>query len=164
MKRALKCYLCICFCLIFIFTSCNNTTKSLTQKQYAGVKDSVQQMVELIARDVSQDGPIAWLRYFENTPGFFMANNGLLVFPNNDSATVFIKNIVVKQIRKIELQWSNTRIDPLTPRFASFAANWHENITDFSGNATSYSGYFTGIAEKTSSGWQLRNAHWSVSK
>jgi hypothetical protein len=121
-------------------------------------------MVELVAKDISTSGPIAWLRYFENNPDFFMAYDGMLAFSNNESATASIKNTVVKQIRKIELSWSNIRIDPLTPKFASFAANWHEEITYFTGNKTPYDGYFTAVAEKTSQGWQLRNAHWSVAK
>ena len=158
----IKC--CIYFCLFLILNSCNNETESLRSKQSTDVTDSVQQMIKLIAKDISQEGPIAWLKYFEKTPSFFMASDGQLVFANNDSATRFIKNNLVKQIRKIELQWSNVRIDPLTLKFANIAANWHEDMTDFSDNKTSQEGYFTAIAEKTLQGWQLRNAHWSVTK
>jgi hypothetical protein len=121
-------------------------------------------MAARVAKDVSADGPIAWLRYFENNPEFFMAFDGLLAFSNNDSATASIKNTVVKQINNIELSWSHIRIDPLTPKFAGFAANWHEDITYSTGNKLPYDGYFTAVAEKASEGWQFRNAHWSVAK
>lgn len=164
MNHRLKYYIGICFCLFSILISCNNKADNLTAQQTREVADSVQQMVEFIARDISHDGPIAWLRYFENTPDFFMASEGQLVFADNNSATTFIKNNLVKQIRKIELQWSNIRIDPLTLKFANIAASWHEDITDFSGNKITEEGYFTAIAEKTLHGWQLRNAHWSVTK
>ena len=117
-------------------------------------------MVEMIAKDVTREGPVAWLRYFENTPGFFMASGGNLAFPDNDSATNFIKNDLVKIISKIELRWSNIRIDPLTPAFANVAANFHEDITDSTGKKMT-DGYFTGVAERAPQGWQLRNAHWS---
>ena len=121
-------------------------------------------MIELIAKDISHDGPIAWLKYFENTQNFFMASEGQLVFKNSDSATTFIKNILVKQIRKIELHWSDIRVDPMTSKFANIAATWNEDITDFADNKTSQRGYFTAVAEKSLQGWQLRNAHWSVTK
>ncbi len=78
-----------------------------------------------------------------------MASEGQLVFRNNDSATVFIKNTLVKQIQEIVLKWSNIRVDPLTGKFAAVAATWHEKITDFSSNKTSQDGYFTALAEKS---------------
>lgn len=162
-KQAMKFCIGFYFLLFFILTSCNNT-EPLTTKQANNVKDSVNQMMSLLAKDISQNGPIAWLVHFENTPNFFMASDGQLVFQNNDSAATFIKNILVKQIRTIELHWSDIRIDPLTLKFANFAANWHEDITDFAGNKMPYDGYFTGIVEKTSQDWQLRNAHWSLIK
>jgi hypothetical protein len=37
-------------------------------------------MIELVAKDISQDGPIAGLRYFENTPDIFIA--GAVIFAN----------------------------------------------------------------------------------
>jgi hypothetical protein len=107
-------------------------------------------------------GQVAWLRYFENTPEFFMASDGQLVFPNIDSATRFINNTLVKKINKIELHWSNIHIDPLSVMFAGMAASFHEDITDFTGKKISVDGYFTGIAQKTPHGWQLRNLHWSI--
>jgi hypothetical protein len=150
--------------MFVILFSCNSKTKFLSEAQTIEVKDSVQKMIDLVAKDISADGPIAWLKHFENTPDFFMASDGQLIFPNNDSVASFIKNTLVNQIRKIELKWSKVRIDPLTEKFANVAATWQEEMTDFTGNRTSQGGYFTGIAEKTSNGWQLRNAHWSTIK
>src|SRR5690349_12465364 len=86
--------------------SCTSNTTSLTSKQASAIKDSVQQMTESIAKNVSLEGPVAWLRYFENSPDFFMASGGKLVFPNIDTATKIINTILVKRILKIELRWT----------------------------------------------------------
>lgn len=147
--------------LIVFVTSCGSNNV-LKPKDITGVQDSVRLMVDLIARNVSLNGPVAWLRYFEDTPGFFMASGGQLVFPNNDSAEKFINNVLIKSIAKIELRWSNIRIDPLTSKFAVIAANFHEDITDSAGTKLPMDGYFTGIAHQTSQGWKLHNAHWSI--
>ena len=117
--------------------------------------------MDSISRNVSQHGPIAWLKYFENTSDFFMVSDGQLVFPNIDTATNFINNVLVKVIPKIQLSWSNIRIDPFTTSFAGISTVYHEDITDSSGKTTPHDGYFTGIAHQTSQGWKLRNAHWS---
>jgi SnoaL-like domain len=148
--------------LLCCIVACSDNKKAYTTNQLAAVRDSVQIMTESIARDVSGEGPVAWLKYFENTPDFFMASEGRLVFPNSDSATAFIKNILVKSISKIELRWDHIRIDPLTTKLAGVSANFHEDIIDPTGKKIVGDGYFTGIAEETSQGWKLRNAHWSV--
>lgn len=150
--------------ILFLFcvtSACNSTTESMTAKQIASVNDSVQKMVDQIAKEVSQQGPVAWLHYFEHTSEFFMAVQGQLVFPNDDSATNFINNTLVKSISRITLHWSNIRIDPMSLQFANIAANFHEDVTDAGGQTTSTDGYFTGTAHQTTTGWVLRNAHWS---
>ena len=146
------------FCFI---SSCNINTQSFTQKERSLVQDSVQLMAESIATNISHEGPVVWLRYFENVPDFFMASDGQLVFPNIDTATSFINNILIKVMPEIKLHWSNIRIDPLTTNLASISAVYHEDIRDSSGKMTPHDGYFTGIAHQTSQGWKLRNAHWS---
>ena len=147
--------------LIFI-VSCNEKKDTLTPKQIADVRDSVQTMAQSIAKNISQQGPTAWLQYFEAAPDFYMASEGKLVFPNYDTAKNFINNTLVKIISKIELRWSDVRIDPLTTNFANMAATFHEDITDASGKTTPQDGYFTGLAHQTPQGWKLLNAHWSV--
>jgi hypothetical protein len=146
--------------IVFAF-ACNNNSASLNPKQAAGISDSVQLMAISIARDVSHNGPAAWLKYFEDTQGFFMASDGQLVFPGIDTAKNFINNILVKKISKIDLRWNSIRVDPLTTRLASIAANFQEDITDSDGKMIHQDGYFTGIAHQTPEGWKLYNAHWS---
>ena len=152
-----------CFILLvfFFLSSCSNNTGSFTQKERSFVQDSVKLMTDSIAESVSHEGPAAWLRYFENTPGFFMVSDGQLVFPNIDTARYFIKNVLIPKMPVIELRWSNVRIDPLTNEFANIAAFYHEDIPDSSGKKIPHDGYFTAIAHRTSQGWKLHNAHWS---
>jgi hypothetical protein len=142
-------------------SSCNNNTETLNPKERSLVQDSVQFMAESIAKNISNKGPAGWLRYFEHTPDFFMASDGLLVFPNIDTATIIINNELIKVMPKIQLRWGNIRIDPLSANLAIIAAPYHEDITDSAGKITPHEGYFTGTAHRTSQGWKLRNAHWS---
>ena len=146
------------FCSI---SSCKNNAESFTPQERSIVQDSVRLMADSIAKDISAKGPVIWLRYFENTPDFFMAADGQLAFPNFDTATNFINHTLIKIMPKIQLRWTNIRIDPLSTKLASFSAVYHEDITDPAGKTTAYDGYFTGIAHQTSQGWKLRNAHWS---
>src|SRR6202007_3228026 len=119
--------------------------------------DSVKKMMVSISNDVTMKGPIAWAYYFEDVPDFFMANDGKLQLSSGDSAQYFIKNVLVLNISKIELQWSNIRIDTYTATLASVAANFKEYMIDVNGKMLSVAGYFTGVAQKTNSGWRLRN-------
>jgi hypothetical protein len=144
-----------------IISACDNNTASFTVKQRALVKDSVQLMADSIAKNISREGPVAWLKYFENTPDFFMASDGQLVFPNIDTAKNFINNILIRVMPKIELRWTDIRVDPLTTSLAGISAVYHEDITDPAGKTTAHDGYFTGIACQTPQGWKLHNAHWS---
>lgn len=149
------------FFIFCIISSCTSNTELFAPKERSLVKDSVQLMAESIAKNISHEGPVVWLRYFEKGPDFFMASDGQLVFPNIDTATSFINNYLIKEMPKIELHWNSIRIDPLTPNLASISAVYHEDITDSSGKMTPHDGYFTGIAHQTSQGWKLHNAHWS---
>jgi hypothetical protein len=125
------------------------------------VRASVKLLADSIARDVTREGPNAWLRYFETSPGFFMASGGSLAFPNNDSAATFVRAFA-SGIRRLELTWNDVRIDPLTQRLAVMGAAFHEVMTDTAGREMQFGGYFTAVAEETPAGWRLRDAHWSI--
>ncbi|MGA7161378.1 MAG: hypothetical protein WBZ48_10275 [Bacteroidota bacterium] len=119
-------------------------------------------MADAIVRDLHNDGPNAWLHYFSRSQQFFMASNGQLVFPNNDSATIFVHEFS-KKIRRVDLTWNDVRIDSLAPNLAVLAASFSEIQTSITGEQVAPAGYFTGIVEYTPSGWKLRDAHWSMS-
>ena len=118
-------------------------------------------MASAIAKDLDTKGPIAWLDYFEPSHQFFMANDGNLVFPTYDYATLFIKNVLAKQISRVKLQWNDMKIDSLSPDLAMIRAGYHEELFDLAHKPMPADGYFTGLASRTSSGWKLRNLHWS---
>ena len=44
-------------------------------------------------RDVNQRGPEAWRSHFAESPAFFMASEGRLVFPSSDAATQGIEEL-----------------------------------------------------------------------
>ena len=145
-----------------VFISCKSDHAQLSVTETALVKDSVTQMAANIARDISRNGPRAWLNYFEDSPGFFMANQGGLAFHDYQSARVFILNTLVKSIIHIKLRWIHLRIDPVSTDTASIGADFHEDITDAAGKTISVDGYFTGLAHNNGDKWKLRNLHWSV--
>lgn len=121
----------------------------------------VTELTTAIAGDLAREGPKAWLRHFRRSPAFFMASEGQMVFPGNDSADVFVRGLATR-MRHIELSWGDLRIDSLAPHLALIAAPYREVLTDTAGRVMREAGFFTGVAERVDSGWQLRNAHWSV--
>jgi hypothetical protein len=151
---------------LVVFLSCHdkNDSNHATDAQTKSVKDSVVNLANEISNDLSKNGPEAWLKYFSQTPNFFMASEGQCVFPSNDSATRFIREILVKNISKINLNWRNIHVDSLSPAMAELSANFHEDLTDKTNEINSVDGYFTGLAEETNAGWKLRNLHWSTIK
>jgi hypothetical protein len=60
------------------------------------------------------------------------------------------------------LHFTNIHIDPFTSEAAGIAADFHEDLTDFSGKINSINGYFTATAHQTGGEWKLRNVHWSL--
>ena len=149
---------------ISLVISCqeDNSAQNITKGEL--VKDSVSGMMANIASDITNNGPSAWLNYFEDTTSFFMASDGQLAFQNHQSAKLFIEGTLVKSIRHINLHWFHLRIDSLTPRLATIGADFQEELTDTAGKIVAPNGYFTGLAEQTNHGWRLRNAHWSILK
>jgi hypothetical protein len=151
-------FLTISFCVIIILLFCYSRNAGQTK---TGMQEGVRSMAESIVRDLHNTGPNAWLKYFTNSKQFFMASNGMLVFPNIDSANKFVP-MFARQIKRVELTWRDIRVDSLSPKFGIMAASYQEDLIGEKGVQDSPSGYFTGLVEKTSSGWKLRDAHWST--
>ena len=147
------------FAGFFVCAGCSRADSRTTSGE--STAQGVSSMAAAIARDLHTEGPNAWLRYFGRSPGFFMASDGAIAFPNNDSATVFV-HALAKSMKRIELQWGTLRIDSLAPGVAQMAAPFDEVLTDTAGRDAKFSGYFTGVAVRGDSGWTLRNAHWSL--
>ena len=128
----------------------------------AAIEQEVRQFTAAVSRDITLQGPAAWEKHFADSPAFFMASEGKLVFPNRQAATQSIGELA-HTIQHIELTWGDDlRIDPLTPEFAIVASSWHEVQADREGHQTTEGGFFTGLAQRQNGQWQFRNAHWSV--
>jgi hypothetical protein len=117
--------------------------------------------MQMVAHDVTQQGPRAWREHFADSPAFFMAVNGSMAFADSAAATTGIQG-AAQAIPHIELAWgSDLRVDPLTPELAVVATSWREVQVNPAGKRTDSSGFFTGVAEQRNGSWQFRDAHWS---
>jgi hypothetical protein len=140
----------------------SSESQSLTPASTAIVEDGVRGFMQAVAHDVTVAGPAAWRKQFADSPSFFMAADGQMVFPDSAAATKGIYDLAL-DIKQIELVWGNDlRVDPLTPVLAVVAAPYHEVRVNTSGLRVEEAGFFTGIAEYRDRRWELRDCHWSV--
>ena len=134
---------------------------SLSPAQSSAVESAVRSFAQSVAHDVTHDGPLAWHKYLEDSPAFFMAVDGAMAFPDSAAAKVGV-DAFAPTIQHIELAWGDDlRVDPLTPNLAVVAATYHELQIFTSGKRVDEHGFFTGTAELRDGHWQFRNAHWS---
>jgi hypothetical protein len=150
------------FAAIVLIMSCGSNNRQLSAAESITVKDSVAQLAANISMQLSSKGPAAWMNYFENDPGFFMASNGMLAFKDYATAKTFTLDTVAKNFKKISLNWKNLKVDPLTATYASFGADFHEDIVPANGKALTADGYFTGTAHFDGARWRLRNMNWAM--
>ena len=135
---------------------------SLNPRQAASVEKEVRAFMQVVAQGITQQGPSAWTKYFAETPAFFMAVDGHLVFPDRVAASAGIRQ-AAQQIKQIQLVWgADLRVDPLDPHLAVVASSWHEVQQRSDGRRLDESGFFTAVAEFHDRRWQFRNAHWSL--
>ena len=147
-----------------VFVACTGamTPAHLPAAQALAVRNSVSAFVTAVAEGVTRRGPAAWRTFFSDTPEFFMASEGQLVFASGDAATRGIDELT-RVITQIELRWGEpVRIQPLTSTLAIVGAPYHELRLDSAGHRVEENGYFTGLAELGPTGWRFSNAHWSV--
>jgi hypothetical protein len=122
---------------------------------------SVREFAQSVARDVTQNGPTAWLHYFSQNPAFFMAVNGQLAFADPRAARRGIAALP-RVIQQISLVWGpDLRVDALTQGYAVLASSYTEVILTPSGEQHTEQGYFTAVAQRENDTWMFRNVHWS---
>jgi hypothetical protein len=161
MKSAQLAVCCCIFLGIAIFTgSYARSSQSITPARAATVDQEVHQLMRSVAHDVTEQGPLAWLKYFEAGSSFFMVVDGQMAFADGTAAREGTQSFS-RTIQHIELQWGDLRIDPLTSEFAVVGAPWREITVDNTGHRKEDLGFFTALAEFRDGRWQLRNAHWS---
>ncbi len=140
----------------------HGAARPLSPDQSAAVTKDVQSFMQTVAHDITQDGPSAWRKHFEDSPAFFMADEGRLVFPNYAAADAAIRSLA-SDITQIELKWGDDlRVDPLAANFAVVGASYHEFRVEKSGHKIDESGFFSAVADFRDNRWQLRDCHWSV--
>jgi hypothetical protein len=160
-ERAAPCVLILNLLVASACTGARNSS-ALTADQSAAVTKDVRAFAATVAGDVTRRGPTAWRDHFADTPAFFMASDGHLVFENSDAATRGIQQLP-SSIAHIELSWGEPMlVDPLTITIAMLGATYHEVQIDPAGHRVEENGYFTGLAELGPAGWKFRDAHWSV--
>lgn len=135
---------------------------SLRAADRTAVEQHVRGFMNAVAQDVTEGGPTAWAKEFADGPNFFMASEGVLIFPSGAAAAQGIPALT-QIIKKIELDWGpDLRVDPLTPDLAAVGSTYQEIRTDPQDHALTERGYFSGVVEQRNGKWQFRNAHWSV--
>jgi hypothetical protein len=134
---------------------------SVTTEGAASVDHAVRAFMQTVSHSVTQDGPMAWIKYFDASPAFFMAVNGQMAFPNPAAAQEGTRKFAQTN-RHIELNWGDDlRVDPLSNDFAVVAVSWREIQVDTAGHSVTETGYFTALTEYQAGQWKFRNAHWS---
>jgi hypothetical protein len=137
-------------------------SQSLTPANAAAVGESARAFMRTVAHDVTQEGPLAWLKFFDTGPAFFMAVNGHLAFPNAAAALEGTRDFA-RTINRIELIWGDdVRVDLLDAELAVIAASWSEILIDRAGHRIEQTGYFTALAEYRDGRWRFRDIHWSA--
>jgi hypothetical protein len=155
------------FVLALVSAACTsrvvaNEPLPLSADRAAAIVSDVRAFAKTVAHDVTHDGPAAWRKHFSESPAFFMAAAGSLVFADSKGATLGIEGLA-HTIQHIDLKWGDDlRVDPLAQGLAVMATPWHEIRVDTAGARVDESGYFTATVEYRGGRWQFRNAHWSV--
>jgi len=148
--------------VLFLSLAISACATSGTRNSPASDIDSVREFVGRVATGVTSRGPIAWHDFFDESPDFFMASEGKLVFASGEAARKGIDGLT-HVITSIELRWgTDMRIQSLGPGLAIVAAPYHEVLVLTEGRKIEEEGYFTGVATRTPKGWRFRNAHWST--
>jgi hypothetical protein len=128
----------------------------------AEMEASVRAFAQAVADDVSHGGPAGWRAHFADSPAFFMAADGELVFPTIEAATSAVDNLT-RNTRRIVFRWGEPmRVDPVAAGIAMLAGPYSETRIDIDGRRIEESGYFTALVEHRNDRWRLRNVHWSM--
>jgi hypothetical protein len=128
------------------------------------VKEEVLRMADSVSKSITSKGVSSWLDFFDDRTDFFMVSGGHLIFPNYDSARNFINQVLVHNIRSIQLSWDVIRVDSLTNELATMSAGFNEKLIDSAGKPMTSTGYFTAVTRLTPSGWKFANANWSLAQ
>ena len=96
----------VTFAACVLCTAGASPSNSATPDGAASVDQAVRAFMQTVSHSVTQDGPLAWIKYFDASPAFFMAVNGQMAFPNSAAAQEGTRKFA-QTIRHIELKWGD---------------------------------------------------------
>ena len=67
-------------------------TEEMSASRAAAVTADVRGFMQGVAQDITRDGPTAWRREFADTPAFFMADEGHLIFADGAAARLGLRS------------------------------------------------------------------------
>jgi len=152
------------FAFLYCIIACCNSSHSSSNETSFKMKEEVILMLDSVRNDIGWNGPIKWIKYFEDTSAFYMASEGKLVFSDYNAAKKFITDTLVHKVSGIVLDWQNINIDSICENTVAINTYYHEDLMIINDSAIHEMGYCTAIADRTNTGWKFRTLHWSVSK
>jgi len=126
----------------------------------AEVVAEVTAFLEGIPARLAAAGPTAWLDVFAAEPGFFMASDGQVAFPDRAAAEAFLADFAPR-VEALQLAWDEVRVVPLSATLAAVGTSYAERIDFADGTVARFTGYMTGLARRATDGWRLQHLHWS---
>lgn len=136
------------------------SSQEFDEQRLAAVEADVRSFVSSIPTDLAERGPTAWLDHFDRGPNFFMASDGVEVFPDHATADELVRGFA-PSIAAMEITWDSVRVQVLTPDWAVFSTAYRETLTDTSGVDIAFGGYVTGTLVRRPGSWRIQNLHWS---
>lgn len=105
-------------------------------------------------------GPEAWLTFFEETPAFFMASDGMTAFADRADAEAFLAEFAPR-VETLSLRWIEPRFEVLAPDVVAVVSAYDEEITMVDGTVSTFGGQVSGVLRRTAGAWRLQHLHWS---
>jgi hypothetical protein len=125
-----------------------------------GPEQRVEAFFEGIPSALAAGGPAAWLDVFDDTPSFFMASDGSLVFPDRATAETFLADFAPR-VRTMSLAWIEPRFTMLAEGVVAVASAYVETIAMTDGTESTFAGYVSGVIRASADEWKLQHLHWS---
>ena len=129
--------------------------------EIAGLEVEVREALAAIPGDLAREGPLGWLRHFEEGPDFAMASDGELKFATFGQARAAMEAFD-PTIERMELAWSDPQVVVLASNLAGFDAGYDELLVDTSGAEIRFAGYVSGVLRRGEAGWRIVRLHWSM--
>jgi len=126
----------------------------------ATAEAGVRSFLDTLRADLSDRGPLAWLDHFDHGPEFFMASDGIELFPDYPTADSIVRGFA-PGLRSIRLDLDDLDVYPHDAGYAQFGSPYRETLVDTSGAEMSIRGYVTGTIVRAAGRWKVRSLHWS---